>query len=381
MASNLLTVLHLIGSSETEYYANLSLLWARGSVNALQHRVSDCIQFKFAFVHPRERTSINRKNSDNPLDALWSFPSDLSDSALSNAPKYKLSQAKRRLNALNIDCCVTHMYDKVGTEVYRLLLDELKISFVGSSAQTMKISNHKQNARSLVAKHGVSIPKGLSITSSMNMEQIFNLLNQHGIRFPVMVKPCVQDNSIGLALVENAKALPAAIRDAIKYDDEVVVEEYIPLGRELRVGVIEKDEGYLVLPCIEYHLSANHRIRTNQDKFTKNAKNHSQAKSTVNCEVDSALRKKLEHLAITAHRALNARDFSLFDVRVDPDGNPYFIESNLYWSFSSKSILTLMAESTKDAKLSHAELFKTLVKKVAKRTHRMREARGQPSKL
>lgn len=268
------------------------------------------------------------------------------------------------------------MYDKVGTEVYRTLLDDLNIAFVGSSAETMKVSNNKQSARTLVAKSGVPIPTGITVTASMDIRDIHLLIQQNKMSYPVVVKPCVQDNSIGISLVETQDALHDAVNEALKYDQEVVVEEYIALGRELRIGVIEGGQDghttYTTLPCIEYHLSDDHPIRTNLDKFTKNAKGHSNARSTVNCAMDRMLRAKMDTLAVTAHKALGARDFSLFDVRVSPKGEPYFIESNLYWSFSSKSILTLMAESTKDPTLSHAELFKTLVKRVAARTRKMR---------
>jgi len=353
-------------------------------VNALQPQLPE-IRFVFAVVHPR-----CHKSNTNPLSARWSFPIDLTPHNVSNAPTYSLSEAKKILKSMDVDACVTHMYDKVGTEVYRLLLDELNISFVGSSAETMKISNNKQSARRRVAKYGVAVPKGVSVTSSMNIHKIRSLLQQHQVTLPVVVKPCVQDNSLGITLVQRSEELEKAVLEAFEYDSQIVIEQYIPLGRELRIGVVEtgqdsgqdlgqdfgqngKEKNLMVLPCIEYHLSSQHPIRTNLDKFTKNAKAHSTAmKSTVNCPVDSTLKRKLETLAKRAHVALKCRDFSLFDIRVDPEGTPYFIESNLYWSFSSKSIVTLMAESTNNPKLSHSELFKSMVERVAKRTRNMR---------
>jgi len=371
-----LNVLHLVGSSETEYYANLSLLWARGSVNALQHRVTDCMHFHFAVVHPRDDTL-----SNDPLDALWSFPSDLSESSLSNAPRYRLAEATKRVQSLSIDCTVTHMHDRVGTEVYRSLLDDLGIPFIGSSAETMKIANNKQSARTLVASHGVPTPKGFAVGASVDFEGVLERMALHGVAFPVVVKPVAEDNSFGLSLVESRGALQKAVAEALRFGHEAVIEEYVALGREIRIGIVETADGgeesqedtkYVVLPLIEYHLSPQHPIRTNNDKFTKNAKGHSEARCSIDCEVDRALRTKLEALARTAHRALGARDFSLFDVRVDPEGNPFFIEANLYWSFSSKSILTLMAEATGDREWSHSELFKSVVQRVAKRTRKKR---------
>ena len=82
-------MLHLVGSSETEYYAQLSLLWARGCVDALEERVRDSMEFVFAVVGPPKREK--KKESKDLFDAQWSFPPDLSESSLCDAPKYRLS--------------------------------------------------------------------------------------------------------------------------------------------------------------------------------------------------------------------------------------------------------------------------------------------------
>ena len=46
--------------------------------------------------------------------------------------------------------------------------------------------------------------------------------------------------------------------------------------------------------------------------------------------------------AFKAHRALCCRDYSIYDIRIAPDGTPYFLEASLYCSFAETSIIVLM---------------------------------------
>src|SRR3569833_1345441 len=53
--------------------------------------------------------------------------------------------------------------------------------------------------------------------------------------WPVVVKPNKQGSTVGLTIVRNAEALAEAVQLAERYDDEVMVERFVP-GRELTVG-------------------------------------------------------------------------------------------------------------------------------------------------
>ena len=64
----------------------------------------------------------------------------------------------------------------------------------------------------------------------------------------------------------------------------------------------------------------------------------------------------IQHYAVKAHHALGCRDYSIFDIRVSPDGTPYFIEASLYCSYASDSIIVMMGEA---AGRKPYELFNT----------------------
>jgi D-alanine-D-alanine ligase len=58
--------------------------------------------------------------------------------------------------------------------------------------------------------------------------------------------------------------------------------------------------------------------------------------------------------AKTCHTALGCRHYSLFDFRIDPKGEPWFLEAGLYCSFARKSVIPMMAQASG---IPGAELF------------------------
>lgn len=64
------------------------------------------------------------------------------------------------------------------------------------------------------------------------------------------------------------------------------------------------------------------------------------------------------------HRALRCRDYSLFDFRIDPAGQPWFLEAGLYCSFAEKSVISTMARA---AGIGLPELFRAAVTQAAGR--------------
>ena len=54
---------------------------------------------------------------------------------------------------------------------------------------------------------------------------------------------------------------------------------------------------------------------------------------------NSELFAKVQKVAKEAHVAMNFRDFSMFDMRIDAKGKVWILEANLFCSFGPKSIL------------------------------------------
>ena len=67
--------------------------------------------------------------------------------------------------------------------------------------------------------------------------------------------------------------------------------------------------------------------------------------------------------AAACHRALGCRHYSLFDFRIDPAGNPWFLEAGLYSSFAPQSVISTMAAAVG---IPLSTLFSTMVRQAAR---------------
>jgi D-alanine-D-alanine ligase len=88
--------------------------------------------------------------------------------------------------------------------------------------------------------------------------------------------------------------------------------------------------------------------------------------------------ERLREAGEKAHKALNCRHYSIYDIRVNPEGIPYFLEASLYCSFSSTSIITLMHAALGNA--PH-DLFHTLATRAIKEHADKQESKAKGVKL
>eukprot|EP00448_Togula_jolla_P017767 CAMPEP_0170583264 /NCGR_PEP_ID=MMETSP0224-20130122/8034_1 /TAXON_ID=285029 /ORGANISM="Togula jolla, Strain CCCM 725" /LENGTH=357 /DNA_ID=CAMNT_0010906563 /DNA_START=39 /DNA_END=1112 /DNA_ORIENTATION=- len=328
-------VMHLAGSAVSDYYEGVSIVYA-----------TQCMELAVAqgtYTNFVCRVHTNGK---------WSFPTDLSKEGLAAAEQVSLDQAVLKIKEMNPVAVVPHMFCLPGMTSYRAFCDVMQIPLVGNASDVMALSTNKWNSKAVVKSFGVNVPDAEFLCKGEVPK----------MQPPFLVKPCNEDNSLGISLVKEGEDVQKALDHAFQYDHQVLVERYIPLGRELRVAVVEQEDGSLeMLPCLEYFLSEVDPIRTSAHKLVtdKDGVPTAQAVGGRKCpaDVDDVLAAKLKDMAVRSHKALGCRDYSLYDVRVDPQGEPYFIEACLYCSFSPKSVIVAMAEQKGQAQRTVYEML------------------------
>jgi D-alanine-D-alanine ligase len=318
-------VLHLVGSAVSDFYCNLSRLYAE---DCLKNTANSALyEFYIAYISP---------------DRQWRFPTSLDPSAIAAANPMSLAGAVQVLEDLQIDVMVPQMFCIPGMTQYRNLFDLLHIPYVGNTGDLMALVADKAKAKAVVAAAGVSVPLGELVRAG----------DRPSIDLPIVLKPLNGDNSIGVTLVKNAADYDAALQTALTYSDEVLVEKFIELGREVRCGVIVQAGELVCLPLEEYAVHPDTKpIRGYADKLKQNDDGNlilTSKDSTKSWIVDNSdpITERVWAQARKCHIALGCRDYSLFDFRIDPDGQPWFLEAGLYCSFAQKSVLSTMAKAS-----------------------------------
>ena len=318
-------ILHLVGSPTSDLFSELSLVYARGCIDAL----SGARRYAFinAFVTP---------------DGLWRFPSALDRGSIEVAEPVTLPAALARISDEHVDIALPQMFCLAGMTHYRSIFELLRIPYLGNRPAQMALAADKAKTRAIVAAAGVDVPIG----------QLLRRGDAPTLTPPVVVKPTTSDNSDGVSLVTSLTQLEAALAEAFVYSETVLVERYVELGREVRCGIIVRDGELVALPLEEYYVdSVDRPIRTRTHKLTGTAERGltlAAKEPTMSwiVPVDDPIVASVWAAAKRCHTALDCEQYSLFDFRIDQNGRPWFLEAGLYCSFAPQSVIATMVKAT-----------------------------------
>ncbi|MBN9739383.1 MULTISPECIES: D-alanine--D-alanine ligase [unclassified Pseudonocardia] len=331
----MITVLHLTGSPVDEFFCDLSRLYAADCLTATADPTRYDVHI--AYVTP----------------GGWQFPVGLAPGDIAAAPLLSLPEALAHIARLKIDVMVPQMFCRPGMTHYRALFDLQGIPYVGNTPDVMALGADKARARAVVAHAGVAVPAG----------EVLRAGQAPTLRPPLVIKPVDTDNSVGVTLAETDETIEVAIKDALAHSERALVEQFVPLGREVRCGIIDRGGDLVGLPLEEYRMDPTDKpIRLADDKLDRSATGDLRlvAKDDRSWIVDPAdpLTATVHDAARRAYRALGCRHYGLFDFRVDPNGRLYFLEAGLYCSFAHSSVVATMAHA---AATPVRELFADLI--------------------
>jgi len=198
------------------------------------------------------------------------------------------------------------------------LLDQRGVTYTGSDAAASLRAFDKALAKEAFVTAGVPTPK------SILLEKDVRSIN--GMKLPVVVKPARQGSSMGVTLVDDRAKLERAIEEAWRFDNRLVVEEFVS-GREFTVGVLDGQ----ALPVIE--------IRHKRKFFDFVAKYKGESEEICPAPIDAELAARLQKLGLRAHECLGCRDYSRTDIIVGDDGAMWVLEVNTLPGLTPQSLL------------------------------------------
>jgi D-alanine-D-alanine ligase len=151
--------------------------------------------------------------------------------------------------------------------------------------------------------------------------------------WPVVVKPSKQGSTVGLSVVKTAGEYEPAVALARQYDDEVMIERFVP-GRELTVGVLEGRP----LPVGE--IIPRHEIFDYECKYTPGM-----SQEIFPADLPAKLTAECQRLALLAHEALKLGGYSRVDFRLTPAGELFCLEVNTLPGMTATSLLPQAAQA------------------------------------
>jgi D-alanine-D-alanine ligase len=203
------------------------------------------------------------------------------------------------------------------------LLEQRGLPYTGSGPLASRISFDKRLSKAVFIQAGIP-------TASY---EILGPDQARTLALPVVVKPPCQGSTIGVFRVFEEKDWMPAFREALQYDGEVLVEDFIP-GRELTVGIV----GETVLPPIE--ILAPDGWYDYDAKYSKGQSRH-----LCPAPLDSVTATRCQTIALETFRALKCRGLGRTDFRLMDDGALYVLELNNIPGFTETSLLPEAAQA------------------------------------
>ena len=235
------------------------------------------------------------------------------------------------------------------------LLDLTSVPYTGSGHLASALAMDKDLSKHLFRAAGVPTAGWLMAPSGIGNRESgiggggrmdFSREVEQNLRLPVVVKPSKQGSTVGLSIVRHIGALWDAIDEAAKFDDEVMVEQFIP-GRELTVGIL----GDEALPVGE--IIPVHEIYDYECKYTAGM-----AREIFPADLTAEETRTIQDLARRAFRALKLRGYARIDFRMTPDGVFYCLEAN---TLPGMTGLSLIPQAAAAAGISFPELCERIV--------------------
>lgn len=223
------------------------------------------------------------------------------------------------------------------------VLDYLDIPYTGSGVMASAITMDKLRSKFLWQGCGLPVSPYVALTRKQMDAGIEGDIADSiaALGLPLFVKPSREGSSVGISRVNHASELNAALAEAFRHDDEVLVEAFLS-GPEYTVAVI----GEQIMPSI--------RIQVTSEFYDYQAKYISEdtqyfCPSGLSAEQE----KELSKLVLAAWRALGCSGWGRVDVMMGGDGRFYLLEANTSPGMTSHSLVPMAA---KQAGLSFSQL-------------------------
>jgi D-alanine-D-alanine ligase len=249
-----------------------------------------------------------------------------SQEALAKMASQTLPQMLRALPSLKeADVVFLGLHGGYGEDgSIQAFLDMAGIRYTGSGHLASALAMDKDLSKHLFRRAGVPTADWVMARHDATVEE---QLGRLGAGMPVIVKPSKQGSTVGLSVVKRREELTAAITEAFRYDDEVMIEQFVA-GRELTVGILGDD----ALPVGE--IIPKHEIYDYECKYTPGM-----AEEVFPAQIPSDKAREAQELAKRAFQALKLRGCARIDFRMTEDGSLFCLEANTLPGMTATSLI------------------------------------------
>ena len=222
------------------------------------------------------------------------------------------------------------------------ILEDRGVPYTGEGVAESRLAFDKIPSKEKFTTHGVATPQW----------EIIHLGEQPTLPLPFVIKAPRQGSTVGVYIVKEEAQVAAALSEAAQYDDELLIEEFIP-GRELTVGVL----GDLALPILEIIPKSGFYDFNDKYPFL-NPQGGGGAQHVCPAAIPGDLTSKIQDLALLACGSLGLKVYSRVDVMLSERSEPFVLEINTIPGMTEASLLP---EAAAVAGITYPQLCRRII--------------------
>ena len=214
------------------------------------------------------------------------------------------------------------------------LLKILEIPFIGPSVLGSAVSMDKDVTKRLMKEAGIVIGKFLTVQNGAKISYNEASKKLGKIMF---IKPANLGSSVGIHKVKNTKEFLESLKDALRYDSKIIIEENI-VGREIECSVLGNKNPKASLPG---EIISNAEFYSYNSKYIDN-----KSVSKIPADLPQKTIKEIQKTAVKVFKTLECEGMGRVDFFVTKNGKVLVNEINTLPGFTSISMYPKMWEAS-----------------------------------
>lgn len=195
------------------------------------------------------------------------------------------------------------------------ILELLKIEYTGCGVMASAVTINKEYTKRILSTN-----KEIIMAKSAFIQKGDNIFEKtKDLKYPLFIKPVSEGSSFGMTKVNTKEELQAAYDTALKYNDDVLAEEFID-GFFVTVGVLEKDNKPFATEILE--------IRPKNEWYDFEAKyTGGMSDFIIPANLPQEVTDKVKDITVKAFKTAGCKGVSRIDFMMK-DNIPYLLEIN-----------------------------------------------------
>ncbi len=216
--------------------------------------------------------------------------------------------------------------------IFEGVLETIGIPFAGCDTLSSANGMDKITMKMILRSEDIPVVDYVWFTDHQWQEDRESLMNkvEQKLGYPVIVKPANLGSSVGISKAADRKELGAAIDNACKFAERIIVEHMVEQLKEINCSVLGDADEHQSSVCEEPIKSGD--FLSYEDKYMGGTKTDAGMQSSdkrIPADLPQEVSERIRHIAGETFRVLSCHGVSRVDVMIDEkDGSIYVNEIN-----------------------------------------------------